>query len=243
MKLAKLLALYLTSFVLIFAWAKSETYSDEEVEYGPYMEVLDDDRDCSLDIFYNYNDKAIAGVEVTAYKIADISVKGGSIQLELIDDIILGLDESIYNLDYKELLELANKIDYKSFDNNIYRSTITADKTGHVKFDNLEKGLYLLVQTEASGIASNYYKFDNFILSVPFGNEDGSWIYEVECYPKTTTNLLPTPTPYIPQTGDTGKELNYKTYANICMLLGLSLLIMSIFIINITRKETYDREF
>ena len=72
---------------------------------------------------------------------------------------------------------------------------VTDDK-GVCKFENLEPGLYLVLQTDRSGVSRTYYKCKPFIINAPFpvvdtdefdkvGNPIGKWNYEVTAEPKS----------------------------------------------------------
>ena len=52
-----------------------------------------------------------------------------------------------------------------------------------VELDNITPGLYY-VKTEKIDTADYTLIFDNFLISVPDLNEDGTWNYDVNVYPK-----------------------------------------------------------
>lgn len=74
---------------------------------------------------------------------------------------------------------------------------------GSVTFSGLEPGLYLVTQQEA---ASGYERISPFLIGVP-GNENGTYIYQVDASPKVQPETVPAePTepktePTLPQTG------------------------------------------
>lgn len=76
--------------------------------------------------------------------------------------------------------------------------TKITDDEGKCKFENLDPGLYLVMQLDRSGVSRTYYKCKPFIINCPFpitdsgevdkvGNPVGTWEYDVICEPKTET--------------------------------------------------------
>lgn len=81
----------------------------------------------------------------------------------------------------------------------------TADAKGRAAFENVECGLYLIVQTTA---ADGYEAVKAFVVSMPMSVE-GEWTYNVTAKPKAERTPEPQPTPEpttppgdrLPQTG------------------------------------------
>lgn len=73
------------------------------------------------------------------------------------------------------------------------------NKEGVVTFDNLDLGMYLVVQTDRGNISGDYTLFSPYLISVPTAS-DGQFSYKISCTPKTTAEMIPEPTP--PKTGD-----------------------------------------
>lgn len=68
-----------------------------------------------------------------------------------------------------------------------------ADASGKAKFENVECGLYLVVQKQT---ANGYERMSPFVVSVPMTNSSGTgWSYDVTARPK----VEPVPT-YVPET-------------------------------------------
>lgn len=70
-------------------------------------------------------------------------------------------------------------------ENNIEPETKTTDSNGTVKFENLELGRYLVVETTTPKNALT--KMESFLIDLPRSNDDGKWNYDVTVYPKTST--------------------------------------------------------
>ena len=68
------------------------------------------------------------------------------------------------------------------------------DANGNVNFDDLELGLYLVVQTKAS---KGYKPVNSFLVSLPMA-EDGEWNYEVDASPKVGAYTPEPETPPFP---------------------------------------------
>lgn len=121
-------------------------------------------------------DNRIQGAEITLYYIADaIEVNNNLTYLkrsELFDcDIVL---------DNLEDTNLVDEISKCNIDNTIKYVDIT-DMNGMVKYDNLDLGLYLVMQTNS---VRGYSNFDSFLITIP-KVEDNVWIYDIKAKPKS----------------------------------------------------------
>lgn len=133
------------------------------------------------------DDKAVSGGTLTIYKVGDVSEDDGNYSFVLNDDFA-GSGESLENIGSASLAErLADYAD----ENRITCETKTIGSDGRVSFDNLELGLYLLVQYKA---AYGYYKLNSFLVSVP-QIEDDEYVYTVDASPKVEAEDKPTPPP------------------------------------------------
>ena len=90
-------------------------------------------------------------------------------------------------------------------------TTKTVDADGNAAFEDLELGLYLIVQSKAS---NGYAPIKPFLVSLPMA-ENGKWNYEVDASPKVggytpvnpdTPPVPPTPVPDKPGTPDQPTE-------------------------------------
>lgn len=110
------------------------------------------------------------------------------------------------------------------------------DDKGLVTFEDLELGLYLVVQTTP---APGYFAADPFLVSVP-GRKDGSYIYHVDASPKLALEKDPTPPPpppppSIPQTGLTQWPVPVMAAG------GLLLVLLGVVCIRSGRKNRYEK--
>ena len=98
---------------------------------------------------------------------------------------------------------------------DISGETRTISEDGKVVFQDLELGLYLLVQHEA---ADGFVEMAPFLIGIPMV-EDGTYIYDADASPKTETEKAPVQ-PEEPDQPKTGQNEETAPYA---VAAGLSL--------------------
>lgn len=129
------------------------------------------------------DDRPVSGGTLTIYKVGNVYADDADFSFVLTDDFA-GSGESLENVGSASLAKrLANYADK-------YRLTCTTKTIGldgRVVFDELEPGLYLLVQYNA---ADGYYLLDPFLVSIPqfIGDE---YIYDVDAGPKVEAESKP----------------------------------------------------
>ena len=79
--------------------------------------------------------------------------------------------------------EAAKKLEKYVQDNNIKGMSGKTNSDGEVMYRDLEKGVYLFVQTQKTQISNQVYQSEPFIITVP-GNYDGQIIWNVTAEPK-----------------------------------------------------------
>lgn len=166
---------------------------------------------------------AIKDVEFTYLKVADIQTKSENGNIDV-----------VYNIptELATILGLSGKTEYTSTEINKALSDaltqnssgtksslteyikngqkITTDANGHAKAENLELGLYLMVETKFPNNIS--MAVNPFFVSVPMTKSDGSeWFYDITVYPKNETDK-PTVDKLVRQ--DTNKDSTYNKTAN-----------------------------
>ena len=100
--------------------------------------------------------------------------------------------------------------------------TVTTTAQGTAPFGTLPYGIYLVVQTGATGTAKDYYDFDPFFISVPSLEEDRI-VYNVVVDPKTSPRPVvkpPVEKPPLPKTSDLANPQLWI----ICLVAGAALL-------------------
>lgn len=128
-----------------------------------------------------------------------ISVEG-TLRFRLTDDFAA----SNISLDDLRAEGLAEHLAAYAQQKGVTGISASADANGCVRFDALQLGLYLVVQ---SGSVSGYYNTLPFLISLPMGDADGTgWVYDVEASPKAEE------TPNIPSGNKT--SLTVQKYWN-----------------------------
>lgn len=149
------------------------------------------------------NDKPLAGVEFTIWKVADIeqdTSPSSNVGFKFVPvSTLTSLTAEDFKSDktdadkytkeiYAKVLAKLNKnkkVEDGTLDGAIKATTKIDDTTGKAsaKFTDLDLGLYLVQETKAPSQIVN--KTANFLVSVPMTNEDGkAWNYDVVAEPK-----------------------------------------------------------
>ncbi|MCD8344276.1 MAG: hypothetical protein LUC19_07835, partial [Oscillospiraceae bacterium] len=124
--------------------------------------------------------KTVSGGKMTIYKVATISLDDGNMVYTLTDEF----KDFTSELDITDTT-LPTALRKYVQSNNISGTTASVGSDGTVTFDDLELGLYLIVQTTGSG---RYKTISPFVVTVPIDNE-GVWDYTVDARPKVTVTV------------------------------------------------------
>lgn len=129
----------------------------------------------------------VAGGQITVYQVATVEATSTGYAYVYTDDF----DGCGYSFSHIEddVAQLA-----KSYASYVTKKSITGDPqtvdaNGQVHFNDLQTGLYLVVQTERSGA---YTVLDPFIVTIPMIS-DNEYVYDVDATPKTGTVMQPLP--------------------------------------------------
>ena len=140
-------------------------------------------------LFDNANNKALSGGELTLYRVAEVKRTNGNLSFEYCGDF------DGCSIELGDLTDSTLAGQLQEFLPQGAEGTVKAvDKEGNVTFENVELGLYLVVQTKAS---TGYEPVNSFLVSLPMA-EDGEWSYEVDASPKVGAYV-----PTVPDTPDT----------------------------------------
>lgn len=121
----------------------------------------------------------VNGGEFAICQVAGIKIDDADLSYELTEEFA----GSKADLTAPDNSGLADTLERFAADHKLAWQAQEELKSGKVVFGNLEPGLYLVVQTEAS---AGYYPAKSFLVSVPVKSEDtGEWIYDVDASPKT----------------------------------------------------------
>lgn len=161
-------------------------------------------------------DPGTADGTLTLYRVGEVNESDGNYGFTLTSEFA-GCGVSMENVDSPE--KAAKLAQYAAKQKS---EGTTKTIQGSVTFDNLEPGLYLLVQQKA---ASGYTRIEPFLVSIPM-LENGTYLYEIDATPKagevfktepTTSQPTKPPEPSLPQTG----QLNWPV--GVMSVLGLAL--------------------
>ncbi len=188
----------------------------------------------AIDVWMHMGEEAVPGGSGTLYRVGAVAEEDGNVTFVPTGDFAdCGLDFAHLNGELTAALaELAQGKE---------GLTQTVDGQGRTKFENLELGLYLIVQQEA---APGYQKAAPFLVSVPY-LEDGTYRYEVEAGPKVELEKEPEPTqteppvptkPDDPQLPNTG-QLDWPI--PVLAISGLAILVLGWFL-RFGKKEKHE---
>lgn len=180
----------------------------------------------------------IAGVQITLYHIAQLA-NDNSTRYILTSDFS-GFTQPLTWNTSSDCAELAAQLyDYAESVHSTGSTKITG-KDGQVKFDALERGLYLVVQT---GKESEKYKtFSPGLIEIPLYDAN-QFEYHVNLYPKidktspTPTPTIPIPDPDTPGGGDLPSTGLLQWPVPVMALVGCILLLVGGTFIVLSRKK------
>lgn len=234
------------------AWDGITNFPDEDGHLRYYMDDLAEGKG-TLTMIYKYDDKTpVSGAEISIYRIADLTVTNGNAVYETLD----GYDDFEYaGVSVDALNKYAESQSMMAKEKKADAVAIT-DKDGTVVFEDLEYGMYLVLETNRTGVALDYYDFKPFCINVPFPDVDekiyqGHWIYDVEVEPKTeivevpevpTTPSTPDKPPVEPppKTGGAGEIVDSTT--SIYAIASVMFALIAIFAFLLNRRSTNEAE-
>lgn len=168
-------------------------------------EDIDDTRLGSIEITVKYENTALTDGTITLYRICDICKDDSGNYVYVLTEELSSYPISAEQVtDLSALKELVKHIEK----NNIKGMKKEINEQGTVMFENLETGLYLIIQEDHS---TGFMPMNPFVISLPMeGN--GKYVYDVECEPKSslqrdeeeTTSPEPTTKPNVEELPLTG---------------------------------------
>ncbi len=192
---------------------------------------IDMERNSSIELSCFYESTPVSGGNLLLYQVAAVESDDGNYYFRLVE-ALGGGKLTQEDLDRSALAgELAAHAGLRELSGR--EESFGAD--GHIRFQNLKPGLFLLVQTRP---APGYERMDPVLVSVPFMDpKTGEYTYDVdatvkpavirETEPTPTPSPSPTPTPgpKLPQTGQLNWPVPVLAGAGVFfILLGLWLL-------------------
>lgn len=160
-------------------------------------DVPDLSRRGSVGIAMRLGEDIVPGGQITLYRVGAVREDDGNYSFVLTGDFT-GAEVTLENV---QSTGLAGKLAAYAEEHGAAGETKEIDGAGMASFDDLELGLYLIVQNKA---AEGYYGTAPFLVSVPM-LEDGSWLYDVDASPKVELEKKPDEpeTPDKPETPET----------------------------------------
>lgn len=183
------------------------------------QEVPDVNRRGAVTVKMAYDGKAVTGGTLMAYRVGQIQEDDGNYAFAKTDAM------AAFTGSYEDIgsASLAENIAAFVKENQISAYGTAKNQNGKAVFTDLELGLYLIVQTEAS---EDYEPLKPFLVSVPM-NENGHYVYEVNAEGKFQLHQEAEPVspskpskplgPTLPQTG----QLNWPIPVLAALGLGL----------------------
>lgn len=134
------------------------------------------------------------GTEFSVYRAGDITENWEFVLTGAFQDIPADLND----LDTEKMTKLAGTLgDFAEANHTEPDFVKPTDADGEVLFENLEKGVYLVI---GESVIQDGVKYDPvpFLLTVPSLNDEGEWVYQAEAEVKYETSV------------PTGEEVEYK---------------------------------
>lgn len=149
-------------------------------------EVPDGNRRGTVTVEMEYDSKAVTGGTLTAYRVGQIQEYDGNYSFAKTDVM------ASFTGSYDDIGSAALAENLAAFvkENQLSAYDTAKNQKGKAVFTNLELGLYLIVQTEAS---EGYEPLKPFLVSVPM-NENGHYVYEINAEGKFQLHQEPKPT-------------------------------------------------
>lgn len=142
--------------------------------------------------------KPLAGAGFTLYKVMNLRKDGETYQFtpesgfqEFFTAHNIAVDD-LGNYSAEEIEKLAAELKKTVETTTAIKPTkaeqITAEATGKTKFDSLDLGYYLVVETK---VPANYIAGKPFLVAIPFTSEDGTaWKYDATAVPKNYSTSI-----------------------------------------------------
>ena len=139
-------------------------------------DVPDITRKGSIQITMRHGQDLLPGGSITLFRVGEVCENNGDFSFLLTGDF----KSSGISLEDIKTAVTAETFEKYVNDNNLQGHTQKIGQDAKVIFDDLELGLYLLVQYDA---AEGFNCMNSFLVSVP-GLEEGQYIYDVDGSPK-----------------------------------------------------------
>ena len=179
-------------------------------------EVPDLTRQGSIRVTMRYNGNAVAGGEMTLYRVGDVREDDGNYSFVLTQSF----ENSGVSLENLQSPDAARQLAKFAAQQGIFGLTEKIGTDGIAKFDNLKPGLYLIVQKKA---AQGFEIAAPFFVTLPMLIKE-EYHYEVEAGPKVSPVPEKGPPPSNPDVPKTGQS-RWPIWMFVLSAAGLVLLI------------------
>lgn len=221
----KKLLLVFTAIVLVFSMTSVVFAHD----------VPDPSRRGSIQVVMHWGDTMVNGGTLMLYRVGAVQEDDGNYSFVPTGDFA-DWGEVFENI---QAPELAEELKVYAMSKHLIGQQKTIAEDGQVIFDDLDLGLYLLVQYQA---APGYSEASPFLVSVP-RMENGEYQYDVNASPKVELTPEPSepttpptePDPSLPQTG----QLNWPI--PILATAGLVLFAAGWVLYSMQKKDSYEK--
>ena len=160
---------YLIISIFLFLGLINPVYANNIIDFSNKGSI-------EITLMDNEDVVGIEGAEITIYKVANAVESNHNLVFEYVDELA-GCGVNLTNL---EVPTIAQDIS-ECMPTDLTGLTDTTDVNGVVKFDNIDLGLYLVVQNNR---VEGYSIIDSFLVMVPVEKEN-NWEYDIEALPKT----------------------------------------------------------
>lgn len=145
-------------------------------------EPPDTTKPCALTLVCNYQMKALAGMQLRLYRVADGTSDAGF----TLSGAFASLPVSLSGLSAAGWSTAAATLASYVQPNGISATaSAQTDSKGSATLPNLAQGLYLVVG-DTLKIGQNSYNVEPFLVALPTLTKSGAWQYDVTAYPKIT---------------------------------------------------------
>lgn len=143
-------------------------------------DALDTTKPCSLTLVCSYQMKALEGMQIRAYRVADGTADTGF----TLSGAFASLPVSLNGLSTADWSTAAATLASYIQPNGIAATaSAQTDGTGSATFSGMAQGLYLVVG-DTLRIGQNSYIVEPFLIALPALSQTGAWQYDVTAYPK-----------------------------------------------------------
>ena len=167
------------------------------------VELPDFDRRGSISISLTYKGRPLTSGAFALYRVGDVYSENANYFFRYTEEF----EHCEVPVDDPSTSKVAEALAEIVRENRLRGTEQRVDKKGTVTFEDLEIGLYLVIQTRT---ASGFSRISPFLVSVP-SHDGSSYVYDVDASPKMDLEPEPTTKPsteptsgdWLPQTGQT----------------------------------------